>query len=364
MKQTFIFFAAILLACQSLSAQAGFSVSPQLCSNAITVLTASTGAMSNCTYSWSGSPAGINFSAVNASVTNVSFSSAGNYSILLTIASGTLVSTLQAGVGVFAPPVIVATASSYTTCVTNNYPLTTKVVTLTANGGTSYTWTPPPNQLQAPLNAAATSITLTGSSCFSVIGQNSVGCAATAVACVSVAPQFTIAVTPASTLICQGLANNANKYVDLTILHSAPPFGQQYTYLWTGFGLVTSNASYMVKAAPMSTSSFTAEAYDSQGCVSVPAVATVSVVVCTDLPVLSNKDSFSFYPNPVDDKLFISGAGDTSEGGIKLYNSLGQLVKSVTPSESFIDLSDLPKGVYILQTETHNSSRTNKIIKR
>ncbi len=70
------------------------------------------------------------------------------------------------------------------------------------------------------------------------------------------------------------------------------------------------------------------------------------------------------YPNPVSDKLVISGASNTK---IEIFNAAGQLQQSIRPTENFqtVDVTALPSGLYFIKVMklSNNSLKTQKIIK-
>jgi hypothetical protein len=70
-----------------------------------------------------------------------------------------------------------------------------------------------------------------------------------------------------------------------------------------------------------------------------------------------------FYPNPIKDKLTISGNDIINE--IEVYNALGVLVLSekINLIKSELDLSRLKRGVYILKIKTENSFKSYSILK-
>ena len=73
----------------------------------------------------------------------------------------------------------------------------------------------------------------------------------------------------------------------------------------------------------------------------------------------------SLHPNPAKNMVYISG--DRYFGGtVRLYNSLGTLLisKQVVSQPVMIDVSDLPKGIYIIRvTDKNNTSAMSKLIK-
>ncbi len=67
-----------------------FTIASPLCTNQTTTLTANTGTASVSGYTWTASPAGPVFGTPNASVTTVTFPSAGTFSVTLAATSGTM----------------------------------------------------------------------------------------------------------------------------------------------------------------------------------------------------------------------------------------------------------------------------------
>ena len=72
------------------------------------------------------------------------------------------------------------------------------------------------------------------------------------------------------------------------------------------------------------------------------------------------KNGFSVYPNPFSDKLSISE--QIKVEALKLYNITGQLVKQNKNSNS-INVSELAKGVYILEVTSNTTREIKRVIK-
>ena len=76
-------------------------------------------------------------------------------------------------------------------------------------------------------------------------------------------------------------------------------------------------------------------------------------------------EAFSFYPNPVVTKLNIEIPSTENELKVSIYNQLGQEVlhQYITEDSSFMNVSDLASGIYIIKLSTTNNSKTYKFIK-
>lgn len=74
--------------------------------------------------------------------------------------------------------------------------------------------------------------------------------------------------------------------------------------------------------------------------------------------------NISVYPNPVQDKLFVSAKDDFQM--VTLYNELGSIVERKEASGNHVefDMSNKPTGLYILHVEGRNGTSTQKIMKR
>lgn len=90
--------------------------------------------------------------------------------------------------------------------------------------------------------------------------------------------------------------------------------------------------------------------------------ATVSCAVLAVDNVNANK--FSYYPNPTSGILNISAANKIEN--IEVYNTAGQKVLGFAPnaSESEINMSSLPKGLYLVKALVNGKVVTNKVIKK
>lgn len=78
------------------------------------------------------------------------------------------------------------------------------------------------------------------------------------------------------------------------------------------------------------------------------------------------ESNFIFYPNPVNDALYISKKKDIEISSLSIYNTLGQLV-SVHPNAknlTTIDVSKLPSGSYFIKVNSDNRVTNTTFIKK
>ncbi len=84
------------------------------------------------------------------------------------------------------------------------------------------------------------------------------------------------------------------------------------------------------------------------------------VVTSLDEPTESN---FSFYPNPVENTLYIKAISPSNH--LAIFNASGSMVCNLMISESYaLDMSALASGIYFIQIENSTGIQTKKLIKR
>ena len=86
------------------------------------------------------------------------------------------------------------------------------------------------------------------------------------------------------------------------------------------------------------------------------------IALCFLLSVEDNivKTEFSVYPNPFNNDLNVSS--QIKVENLRLYNISGQLVKQVKNSNS-LNVSELAKGIYILEVTADATREIRKVIK-
>lgn len=358
----FLFFAIEF----QLKSQASFTTGPgNYCVGASFTLSGNSGTLSNATFSWSSQPAGSAFGSPNSSVTSVVFSIAAQYTLMLTVASGTITSIAQQTVNVTSFPMLISNSSSVA-CVSSNNPITFKTLTLVATGASNYSWT---SNSPLPINGSGSSmaiVTPTSAVCYTVNGSLQSGCTSSASVCINLQPQFSVQVTPSATVLCISAFGGPDLYADLSVVNPVPPVNSPFTYTWSpSFSLVTSRYIQIIRVVPSVTTEYTVEVKDSQGCVSLPAVATVSVENCLGLGI-SEQAMYEFlvHPNPVIDHVTITTQNTGKITTLRLVDGMGRLLASWGQPPTAIDLSNIPAGNYYLFIQNVETRQVVPLIKQ
>ncbi|MCK7590831.1 T9SS type A sorting domain-containing protein [Subsaxibacter sp. CAU 1640] len=89
-------------------------------------------------------------------------------------------------------------------------------------------------------------------------------------------------------------------------------------------------------------------------------------VTCVTLSVdeLENPNSFTYFPNPVNDELNLKAQSNIQN--VSIYNMLGQEVLRTAPNslESNVDMSQLQEGAYFVKVTINNATETVRVIKQ
>ncbi len=258
--------------------------SPQCQGSTITTTCAVTPATTAITgYTWSSNPAGPTFSAPNASVTSITYGTAGTFTISVTAtAGGTNVATATQTVVVTATPNITAATNPATICVGGSS-------TLTAVGGTSYTWNPGGN------TGASVTVNPISTTVYTVIGSNGT-CTNIATTTVNIAPSLNLTVTATSQTVCPGLST--------TLTASGAT-----NYTWSPSASLSSPNGSPVTATPTVSTVYTV--LGATG--TCTGVATINISVLPSLPIaVSASPSFTTCPGG-SATLTATGAGSSGQ---------------------------------------------------
>lgn len=167
-KISVLFSTLILFLPFTLRSQAGFTVNPLLCTGHEVTLTATNGTFQPTSFNWSVFPVGVSFSSPNFSVTTIKFDSPGTYTILLMELNATDASFALNSVTVNPSPTLTVLSSTNVIC--SGY--STSIV---AYGAQTYSWMPS-GSLNSP-TAAANWAFPSGSTVYTITGNNTNGCA-------------------------------------------------------------------------------------------------------------------------------------------------------------------------------------------
>lgn len=74
-------------------------------------------------------------------------------------------------------------------------------------------------------------------------------------------------------------------------------------------------------------------------------------------------DSFSIFPNPVSNKLFISSDLNMEILNVEVFNSIGEVVLTKIHKDNSIDISHLNSGCYFIKISSDNGSTIRKFVK-
>ncbi len=344
--------------------QITFTLNSNGCSGTSTTLTANTGTDVVLSYTWASSPATLVFSSPNSPTTAVNFPSTGSFTVNLnvTLASGT--GSYSNAVNVASSPTISVTQTSATTCIASNFPKYSHPVFLTASGGSaSYSWTPyyPTIGINTLSSIFVRPPVTTCYTVSSIVGS----CTGFAVSCVSVIPQFSIAVSPPSSTVC------LNDSLHLTVSNiSTLAVLPIQNYIWYDPVPLSVINPYLnsVTVYPNVNCTYTVELFDNNACASLPALVNVIVASCTGIYFNSiDNQSVLVYPNPANEILNIECGTLNDNAKIEIINSLGQVVyqSTITNPQSQINIEHISKGIYLIQIE--NKSKVvarSKLIKQ
>jgi hypothetical protein len=89
---------------------------------------------------------------------------------------------------------------------------------------------------------------------------------------------------------------------------------------------------------------------------------------CSIINSINEKEfpTFSIYPNPASDKIFIGNVFKGSKTEISIYSNNGKKLFSNSLKSLYrfleLDVSDLSAGIYFVEIKTNNTSLTEKLI--
>ena len=210
-------------------------------------------------------------------------------------------------------------------------------VIFTAFGAQTFTWLPSTVNWSYSATPSITSI-------YTVNGQDANNCIGTQTIGVIVYPNPTLSATASRTLFCK-----AEKSVILSVTGAN-------SYTWMN-GPYTS--TYGV--TPQATSVYTVTGTNANGCKSSTTVE-VTFSACNGVESLNGISALSVYPNPTNGQFRVEGLAQGSR--IAIFDATGHLViNDLATSESvLLDLSNHPKGVYLIMVTGIEQRKVIKVI--
>ena len=80
---------------------------------------------------------------------------------------------------------------------------------------------------------------------------------------------------------------------------------------------------------------------------------------------MNTENTFSVYPNPADDKITINLSKDATASSLTILNILGEEVYTGIPKAGTtdIDISNFPKGIYLIRLQGEKGMTIRKVVK-
>lgn len=240
--------------------------------------------------------------------------------------------TTTLDVNLFALPNITIVQTSTSVCPSS-------VLSLTAMGANTYTWN---NGTMAPV----TTVTPASNSSYSVYGTNADGCVSSGTIAITTKSVPVISIAQSTAIVCAG------EIVTFTATGAA-------SYTWLPGNLLGTTFS----ATPLAPSVYNAIGLSVNGCTNI-AFSSITANPCTATGENVNTGkTFQVFPNPSSGVVSLTFGTETKKE-IRVMNYLGSLVHKFETSNTFeiIDLSTVPKGVYLITVKEGTISSNHKII--
>ncbi len=137
----------------------------------------------------------------------------------------------------------------------------------------------------------------------------------------------------------------------------AAPAGCQ-SYSWSNSQ--TTSSIVVPNTTVVANYTFMVNVVDIDGCDAYSDTIHVNYLNCTSLFEGATNEEFLLYPNPANTTLFLKAAHD---GTIKVYDLQGKTVLNAKANDGSIDISNLPKGMYVLEHKTQGKKTLKKFVK-
>lgn len=270
-------------------------------------------------YYWSG-PSGFTSSVQIPTLTQITTSNAGVYSVVGSVGTCTAATTVT--LNVVPSPTVVATSNA-PVCEGSS-------LQLSASGAQSYVWTNGNTFSSLLPNPLVNNVSLSISGTFTLLGTNDI-CSASTTLQIQVLPSPTLITAGNENILCAGESATLNA-------------SGASTYQWS-----TGETGAQIVVLPTATSQFTVSGSFPNGCTR-ESVLTLTVDNCLWTGTESATQlEIKVFPNPVERTFFITKKTDR-EIHYLLLNDILQTVKTGSAKEilSKVDISILPCGVYTL----------------
>jgi len=275
-----------------------------------------TGGNSGYNFTWSNSTTGI-------STGNLA---AGNYAVTVTDASSCSSSTTFI---IEEPTAISTNTTSTSVSCFGQSDATANVIPSGGIGSFTYLWCNGNTTHNASaLSAGVCAVTVTDDN----------GCSATASVTIQQPAQMQLTTS----------TTNGNAWVD-TVTGGVAPF----TYAW-------SNGATMQSMSGLSSGIYTVTVTDNNGCTA----ATSVTVIGTGIHSAASEITFSVFPNPATSEIVLVLADINTSSTIEVKNVLGQslLNRSITATQTGIDLSAFANGVYFIEVKQEGKKAVRQVV--
>ncbi len=292
-------------------------------------------------YTWSG-PQGFFSNDPNPVINSVNEDNAGDYSVVITTASGCS-DSLTTTVALFDLPVI-TTSSNGPICEGQN-------LSLSASGGNIYSWTGPNSFNSSSATPTINNAPAASNGSYTVVVTDANGCSESQDIIVTVNPKPVVSAV-SNTPVCKGA----------TILLSS---SGGVNYSWTGPNGYTSNQQdpQISGAGTQNAGTYTVLVTDANGCTN-DNTTNVSVIDCSGIDEFET--SVSVYPNPANE--FVTVQSSYKIESVRLMCIDGRIL--IASNNILLNRFDLPlnnlqlsAGVYMIEVKVNGSTGYTKLIK-
>ena len=151
---------------------------------------------------------------------------------------------------------------------------------------------------------------------------------------------------------------------DTVILSPMPPDSVGWKWSWTGPNGFSSTSRAVKIAAndTIQTGIYTSNGSDGFECGTVSQIFSITVEKGTGIPVVESANDIEIYPNPSHNGIFNLKNYESCK--ISVYNLMGYLIceKIENIGENVLDLSQQPRGIYIIRLLSDKTKSIKKVV--